>query len=117
MADEVKETKATKEEVEAPAAAPLVAYERPEDLTLDTKHKADERVGLDGDGKAVTRPATFAELGLNTADEEMSKFVAPVAPSNAPQPKSFVGGIRTDYEPSKEEKQKMAEQKKQNKKG
>jgi hypothetical protein len=38
-----------------------------------------------------------------------------VAPSNAPQPKSFVGGIRTDYEPSAEEKKKLAEQKKASK--
>jgi hypothetical protein len=113
MAEDAK--KEIKDEVEQPAAAPLVAYERPEDVTLDTKHKADERVAADVDGKPVMRKATFAELGLNTADEDMSKFVAPVAPSNAPQPKSFVGGIRTDYEPSAEEKKKLAEQKKASK--
>lgn len=112
--EEVKKEEVKKEEVKPAEAAPVtvVAGDVVEDLTLTEKHGPTERISVNPQGEAVKRPATFAEMGLDTRYEDASKFVPPVAPSNAPQPDSYINGIRTDFEPSKQEKQMVSEAKK-----
>src|SRR6476619_6928378 len=126
MADENQKVAATPAATPAPAPqgpppkkeeAPVVvasepAFNPPVDPTEGTKLKQGEQAVLDPDGEVVVRKSTFAELGLNTDDEDMSKFIPPVAPSNAPQPKTYVGRINIDHVPSEREKNALKQAKK-----